>query len=221
MESTFFHFLNSVESLGAATEPSIKPILSLASRAVKIATLQATHDRSLDDANRIRNGPVSALQRSSFKISWKRLSCSLATVISLQVKNYNDAAAFNNAINLTSKPSEESLNPWQAPEEGWQKINVDASKWESNNNICCGGVIRDCEGKWISGFAKNLGVGSVFQAEIWGVKKVIMESDSSMMLINAIERGGVSRCPFRGLIHEIIEMTTRDWRVKIRYIPVL
>ncbi|KAF7820294.1 miraculin-like [Senna tora] len=41
MESTVFHFLNSVRSSGAGIDPSTNPILSFASSAVKIPTLQA------------------------------------------------------------------------------------------------------------------------------------------------------------------------------------
>ncbi|KAF7838312.1 putative ribonuclease H-like domain-containing protein [Senna tora] len=81
----------------------------------------------------------------------------------------------------------------------------------TNNKNSCGGVIRNHNGCWVTGFANNLGNGSNFQAEVWGVllgllvawekglQKVIFETDS-MMTINVVDKEEDSRSPCRGLI---------------------
>ncbi|KAI5333774.1 hypothetical protein L3X38_023906 [Prunus dulcis] len=35
--------------------------------------------------------------------------------------------------------------------------------------FAAGGVLRDSSGQWMRGFAVNLGVGQVLEAELWGI----------------------------------------------------
>ncbi|KAF7812231.1 putative ribonuclease H protein At1g65750 family [Senna tora] len=50
---------------------------------------------------------------------------------------------------------------WLAPEAGWIKFNSDGCHDLYSNKIKCGEVFRDHNGQWITGFHKNLGIGSV------------------------------------------------------------
>ncbi|KAI5351228.1 hypothetical protein L3X38_004119 [Prunus dulcis] len=58
---------------------------------------------------------------------------------------------------------------WQAPLPGRCKVNSDGSRKHARGYIGAGGLLRDQAGNWIKGFSVNLGVGSVIEAELWGI----------------------------------------------------
>ena len=63
-------------------------------------------------------------------------------------------------------------------------------------DLLCGGVIRDWMGRWIVGFARNIGYYSAYLAELggaveglviaWkeGFKKIVLEADSQTLIQN-------------------------------------
>ena len=50
------------------------------------------------------------------------------------------------------------------------KLNTDGSSLSNPGLAGGGGVIRDEEGNWIVGFARNIGITTSFQAELWGLR---------------------------------------------------
>ncbi|KAJ1386206.1 Ribonuclease H-like superfamily [Sesbania bispinosa] len=58
---------------------------------------------------------------------------------------------------------------WTLPPPGILKYNVDALVNIHDSSAACGGTIRDCSGRWIAGFVKNIGQSSVNMAELWGI----------------------------------------------------
>ncbi|XP_019414613.1 PREDICTED: uncharacterized protein LOC109326381 [Lupinus angustifolius] len=82
-----------------------------------------------------------------------------------------------------------SCRPTCFPDIGWVKINVDGSCSLRDQSIRGGGVIRNEDGIWLSGFSINFGTGSSILAELlaiecgltlaWnlGHRKVILKSD--------------------------------------------
>lgn len=68
------------------------------------------------------------------------------------------------------------------------------SSCDTNSMMAAGGVFRDASGKWITGFAGYIGVGSALQAEIWalywglsiantaGYSALFIESDSLALI---------------------------------------
>ncbi|XP_039683793.1 uncharacterized protein [Medicago truncatula] len=81
---------------------------------------------------------------------------------------------------------------WQPPTSPWVKANTDGSV--RNLMAACGGVFRDSRRTFLGGFTSNLGIVSVFQAEIMGLilameyassnswTRLWLESDSSSVL---------------------------------------
>ncbi|PPD89201.1 hypothetical protein GOBAR_DD13845 [Gossypium barbadense] len=51
---------------------------------------------------------------------------------------------------------------------GWLKVNTDGGLTIKGKITTCGGVIRDHLGRWLAGFARNIGSTSVLNAELWG-----------------------------------------------------
>jgi len=82
---------------------------------------------------------------------------------------------------------------WQPPSITWVKANTDGSVIGSNSS--CGGLSRDHIGAFLGGFSSNIGVGTVFEAELTGLMLAIkyaashnwsrlwLESDSSSAVL--------------------------------------
>ena len=49
---------------------------------------------------------------------------------------------------------------WAKPPENWVKLNTDGSVKGSPGMAGCGGLLCDCHGNWISGFARAIGITS-------------------------------------------------------------
>ncbi|WCJ23101.1 hypothetical protein M5689_005146 [Euphorbia peplus] len=78
------------------------------------------------------------------------------------------------------------------------KLNADGSRLISGS-ISAGGILRDDAGAWKAGFVHNIGIGSSFNAELWGlhtgltlakdigVDKLLVESDN-LEVINCLSK---------------------------------
>ncbi|KAJ1414180.1 Ribonuclease H-like superfamily [Sesbania bispinosa] len=54
---------------------------------------------------------------------------------------------------------------WVLPSADWVKVNVDGSFFPDSLRMGVGGIIRDAEGNWVSGFSGFIGVGDSLEAE--------------------------------------------------------
>ncbi|WCJ29111.1 hypothetical protein M5689_010768 [Euphorbia peplus] len=118
---------------------------------------------------------------------------------------------------------------WKEPKTGWWKLNSDGSRNVETNSIAAGGVIRDGEGKWCSGFVHNIGKGSSFEAELWGVlsglklaidlriNKLMVEADC-MEVVNMINNECPMHHPSRILIRNIQRLLSKFEAVQIIHI---
>lgn len=76
------------------------------------------------------------------------------------------------SISLPSHDIKETLVSWSPPMQGWFKLNSNGSNQNSVNGvgqIYAGGIIRDCCGRWIKGYACPLGNGTSLLAELWAI----------------------------------------------------
>ncbi|KAJ8762734.1 hypothetical protein K2173_012226 [Erythroxylum novogranatense] len=83
---------------------------------------------------------------------------------------------------------------WQPPALGWTKLNVDGAVDPLTGATAVGGVLRSTNGSWLAGFAHNLDICSVTNAELWGlldglqiawslgINKVKVESDNMSVI---------------------------------------
>ncbi|KAK0573128.1 hypothetical protein LWI29_003364 [Acer saccharum] len=92
------------------------------------------------------------------KIIWKYVDYWLAINSVID----KDVAMKNCAIFWTPPPP-----PF--PPLDWVKLNVDGRLNPDLNSIAVGGIIRDNEKNWLMGFALNKGLGSIIEAELWGI----------------------------------------------------
>ena len=95
--------------------------------------------------------------------------------------------------------------------------------------ISAGGIIRDDRMNWIAGFALNRGVGSVLEAEIWGIfeglklawstgfRKVMVESDSQAAVL--LLKSDISHHhPLYSIVHACTKIMANDWSCSIHHI---
>ena len=57
----------------------------------------------------------------------------------------------------------------ESPPFEWIKINVDGSMDLTTGAISAGGNVRDHMKKWQGGFVRNISIGNVLEAELWGI----------------------------------------------------
>ncbi len=50
------------------------------------------------------------------------------------------------------------------------KLNTNGSVFDNHEKASAGGLLRDCNGRWIRGFAHNLGITNSLAAELWGLR---------------------------------------------------
>lgn len=82
---------------------------------------------------------------------------------------------------------------WVCPPMDVVKVNVNGASKGSLGYVGCGCVLRNHEGQWVMGAARNLGCCTSQKAELWGVllglqtawrygcRKIILETDSAIV----------------------------------------
>ncbi|CAL1354334.1 unnamed protein product [Linum trigynum] len=115
---------------------------------------------------------------------------------------------------------------WQPPPLGWTKINVDGAANGDQGPAGAGGILRNTEGSWITGFVSKLGACSAVQAELWGIyhglgvawqsggRTIIVESDSKLAL-QLIEKRADPLHPHATLLAAIRRRLAQDWVVRL------
>ena len=114
------------------------------------------------------------------------------------------------------------------PLEGWHKLNMDGLVVDSSGQSGCGGLLRDCTGQWVVGFAKSISFCSSIAAELWalreglglcleyGISVVEIELDSSTA-ISLVSHNLVSNGDLSGLVDDCRVMLLRLPRFKLSH----
>ncbi|KAK0578627.1 hypothetical protein LWI29_013416 [Acer saccharum] len=118
---------------------------------------------------------------------------------------------------------------WVEPAENWVKLNIDGSRNPISGIITAGGVLRNQWKVWLKGFAMKIGVGSVIEAELWGLyeglqlawsfgcRKVCVETDS-LITVQLMCSGTMSNHPLLSLIQSCKNLVNADWICTINHI---
>ncbi|KAL4360801.1 hypothetical protein GQ457_04G012650 [Hibiscus cannabinus] len=120
------------------------------------------------------------------------------------------------------------LQSWSRPPLGWVKVNADASVNLADGKAAIGCVIRDENGNWIQGFARNVGRCSVLLAELWAVhdslvqawyldfRRVIIETDC-LEVIRILTRSSRALVG-NNLVESILLWTRKEWQLVVRHV---
>ncbi|RXI03537.1 hypothetical protein DVH24_004189 [Malus domestica] len=105
--------------------------------------------------------------------------------------------------------------------QAYVKLNVDGSRKSVKGCLSAGGILRAAAGVWIAGFTVNIGVGSVLNAELWGLfhgltlawrlgyRKVHVELDSAVAVTLIMDFNSFMH-PLAHLITICRELLRRD-----------
>ena len=109
---------------------------------------------------------------------------------------------------------------WLKPPEGWHKLNTDGSVVSTNGLSGCSGLLRDCSGQWVIGFAKSISVSSSIAAELWALREglglclekgisaveIVIDATAAISLVssNVVSNGDLS-----GLVDDCRELLLR------------
>ncbi|KAJ1377551.1 Ribonuclease H domain [Sesbania bispinosa] len=119
---------------------------------------------------------------------------------------------------------------WQPLPPGSSKLNVDGSHLPSSQRIGVGGILRDENKSWISGFSGFQGIGTVVEAKYlailmglefaWnkGVKNLVIESDCLDVISELNLPSSLSSHPNYGLLCKIRSILNRDWVVTLQHV---
>ncbi|GKU91977.1 hypothetical protein SLEP1_g5773 [Rubroshorea leprosula] len=75
------------------------------------------------------------------------------------------------SVNLIHDTRTPKWVSWTPPPHPYLKLNTDGSHNHHSGKAAAGGLIRDHNGRWVHGFAVNIGPTTSFLAELWGCKE--------------------------------------------------
>ena len=148
--------------------------------------------------------------------------------IKFKARQFHQGILFE-VFEQSRSPKQYRLIGWDIPPKGWYKINSDGAMKTSSGILSAGGLLRDDQGRWMAGFAVNLGRCSALVAEIWGalyalqlawernVKKVILEMDR-LPVVHIFKNGSKNINGCHALVMDIRHMLSLDWEVHIQHV---
>ncbi|KAG7571880.1 Ribonuclease H-like superfamily [Arabidopsis suecica] len=123
----------------------------------------------------------------------------------------------------------ERMIAWIPPMVGWFKLNTDGASHGNPGLATAGGVVRDGEGNWCSGFALNIGICSAPLAELWrvyyglyiawgrGITRLELEVDSEMV-VGFLRTGIEDSHPLSFLVRLCHGFLSKDWLVRVSHV---
>ncbi|KAH7568757.1 hypothetical protein JRO89_XS06G0045300 [Xanthoceras sorbifolium] len=121
------------------------------------------------------------------------------------------------------------LISWIPSVESCVKLNVDGSLRASDSSITAAGVLRNHETCWKRGSIIKIGVGSIMEAELWGLyeglkfawtsgfKSIVVESDSKDV-VSLVNTGPCVNHPYFNLADACCSLMKANWACSIVHI---
>ncbi|KAE8698949.1 hypothetical protein F3Y22_tig00110597pilonHSYRG01147 [Hibiscus syriacus] len=118
---------------------------------------------------------------------------------------------------------------WKPPPAGWFCLNTDGGVATHSGDGSIGGVLRDSSGSWLGSFAKNIGVSTLLQAELWtiyvglqvawdyGLEILQIQTDNKQVVHLLDDHNAITSS--LSLVRAIINMRKRAWITDILWIP--
>ena len=115
---------------------------------------------------------------------------------------------------------------WKPPHHGWVKLNTDGCSKGMCSRAGGGGVIRDSQGRWISGFMIHIGACNAIGAELWAVLQglqlawsqhflqVIVEVDSAVV-VGRLNQSSICEGIHANLVFACLDYLKREWSIKV------
>ena len=111
---------------------------------------------------------------------------------------------------------------WSKPPEGWFKLNLDGAFCGNPCKAGGGGLIRDCSGQWIKGFARSIGFATSVSAEFWALRdglKLALSEGIQNLIVELDARVVVDLLNSNVDIHKPYSLLLCNCRCLLRRIP--
>ena len=111
---------------------------------------------------------------------------------------------------------------WLKPPAGWHKLNTDGSVVSTNGLSGCGGLLRDCSGQWVVGFAKSINVSSSIAVEFWALREglgLCLEKGISAVEIKLDATAAISLVSSNVVSNGDLSGLVDDWRELLLRLP--
>ena len=118
---------------------------------------------------------------------------------------------------------------WFKPPAGWFKLNSDGAPCGNPGKVGGGGIIRDCNGLWIKGFARSIGYATSITAKFWalrdglklalneGIQSLIVELDAKVM-VDLINSNAATNKLYAPLLYDYRYLLTRFIQVQVAHV---
>ena len=110
---------------------------------------------------------------------------------------------------------------WRKPPLGWTKLNIDGSALGCPGKASGGGLIRDHNRDWVTGFARSLGYTNSFLAELWALRDglTLAKELNLNSLIVKLDAKSVVQFMNNNSINMLMEPLLIDYRTLPQAIP--
>lgn len=117
---------------------------------------------------------------------------------------------------------------WRKPPQGWFKLNSDRASLGNSRTAEGGGLIRDCQGNWVKGYMRNIGVATNITVEFWalrddlilasqlGITQLLVELDAKVVVDLVLSRKS-SNSPYSSLLNDCGFLLNRFQQVKVSH----
>ena len=117
---------------------------------------------------------------------------------------------------------------WAKPPSDWCKLNTDGASIGNPGKAGGGGVLRDCEGRWMRGFVRSIGETTSIMAEFWalrdglllagqlGVQNLVVELDAKVV-VELVQSGSSSNAFYSSLLADCRLLLGRFQHYKVQH----
>ena len=118
---------------------------------------------------------------------------------------------------------------WFKPPAGWFKLNLDGASCGNLGKAGGGGILRDCNGLWIKGYARSIGFATTIIAEFWalrdglklalneGIQRLIVELDANVV-VDLIKTNAATNKPYAPLLYDCRYLLTRLTQAQVVHV---
>ncbi|KAK8703779.1 hypothetical protein V6N13_047425 [Hibiscus sabdariffa] len=122
-----------------------------------------------------------------------------------------------------------TTSSWSALSSPWVCLNIDGSACLRSSYARDGGVIRDCNGAWLAGFGRGIGIADPFTVELWaiydglslawqlGFEFVQVQSDCLKAISELSDTNASHGYPV--LLRDILSLCQRSWAIEFLWVP--
>lgn len=131
-------------------------------------------------------------------------------------------------MNSHTKAKTEVFISWTKPKLHWIKVNTDGAV-DNLGRATTTGVIRNSDGRWLTGCVHSIGQCSVPMAELWGIatglsiawekgyRSVCFETDS-LLAVNLINNPIAPHHPLFSLVSKCQDFLNRNWSIRFYHV---